>query len=215
VPASLAIISALLLYMTLPGKLTIGPGWVIPALEGALLIPLTVRAPIAVLFIVGVDWRAVAHATFLPELRSDRSYVAALIAVFGTTISPYLFFWQSSEEVEEEHGREDAVDQPHLRAMRVDVFSGMVSAVLVMFAIQVAAAVTLGAHGATTIQTADLAARALEPLAGRLASLSSPRRSSAPVPWPYRCSRDRPPTCSPRPSGGEGLWRTLRSAPGF
>jgi Mn2+/Fe2+ NRAMP family transporter len=126
---------------------------------------------IAVLFIVRVDWREVVHATFLPNLRSDQSYIAALIAVFGTTISPYLFFWQSSEEVEEEHTRGDVVDRQHLRAMRVDVVSGMVSAVVVMFAIQVAAAVTLGAHGATTIQSADQAARALEPVAGRLASL--------------------------------------------
>src|SRR5207253_581368 len=118
-----------------------------------------------------VNWGAVAHATFLPKLQGDRSYIAALIAVFGTTISPYLFFWQSSEEVEEEHNRRDAVDSAHLRACRVDVVSGMLSAVVVMFAIQVAAAATLGAHGATNIQSADQAARALEPLAGRLASL--------------------------------------------
>src|SRR5207302_3845317 len=90
---------------------------------------------VAVLFIVKVDWGAVAHATFLPRLQGDRTYIAALIAVFGTTISPYLFFWQSSEEVEEERDRPGAVDAAHLRACRVDVVSGMLSAVVVMFAI--------------------------------------------------------------------------------
>ena len=143
---------------------------------------------------VRVVWRAVAHAPFLPELRSDRSYIAALIAVFGTTISPYLFFWQSSEEVEEEHGREDAVDQPHLRAMRVDVVSGMVSAVLVMFAIQVAAAATLGAHGATTIQRPTKQPEPSSHWLDASRHFSSPRGSLAPVPWPCRCSRDPPPT---------------------
>jgi NRAMP (natural resistance-associated macrophage protein)-like metal ion transporter len=171
---------------------------------------------IAVLFIVRVDWRGVAHSTFLPKLQSDRSYIAALIAVFGTTISPYLFFWQSSEEVEEEHGRGDAVDLPHLRAMRVDVVSGMVSAVVVMFAIQVAAASTLGAHGATTIQSADQAARALEPLAGRLASLLfavgivGTGALAVPV-----LAGSTAYALSEAFRWREGLWRTFRTAPGF
>src|SRR2546430_1728323 len=71
---------------------------------------------IVVLFIVRVDWGAVAHATFLPKLQSDRSYIAALIAVFGTTISPYLFSWQSSEDVEQEHSIRHPVDWAPLRA---------------------------------------------------------------------------------------------------
>jgi Mn2+/Fe2+ NRAMP family transporter len=171
---------------------------------------------IVVLFIVRVDWRAVAHATFVPRLQSDRSYIAALIAVFGTTISPYLFFWQSSEEVEEEHSRGDEVDSAHLRACRVDVVSGMVSAVAVMFAIQVAAAATLGAHGATTIQTADQAARALEPLAGRLASLlfAAGIVGTGALAVPVLAGSTAY-ALSEAFRWREGLWRTLRTAPGF
>jgi Mn2+/Fe2+ NRAMP family transporter len=171
---------------------------------------------IAVLFIVRVDWRAVAHATFLPRLQGDRSYIAALIAVFGTTISPYLFFWQSSEEVEEEHSRQDPVDSAHLRACRVDVVSGMVSAVVVMFAIQVAAAATLGAHGATTIQTADQAARALEPLAGRLASLlfAAGIVGTGALAVPVLAGSTAY-ALSEAFRWREGLWRTFRTAPGF
>jgi len=171
---------------------------------------------IAVLFIVHVDWRAVAHATFLPKLQSDRTYIAALIAVFGTTISPYLFFWQSSEEVEEEHGRADVVDSAHLRACRVDVVSGMLSAVIVMFAIQVAAAVTLGAHGATNIHSADQAARALEPLAGRLASLlfAAGIVGTGALAVPVLAGSTAY-ALSEAFRWKEGLWRTLRTAPGF
>jgi len=171
---------------------------------------------IVMLFIVRVDWRTVAHATFVPKLQSDRSYIAALIAVFGTTISPYLFFWQSSEEVEEEHSRGDAVDSAHLRACRVDVVSGMVSAVVVMFAIQVAAAATLGAHGATTIQTADQAARALKPLAGHLASLlfAAGIVGTGALAVPVLAGSTAY-ALSEVFRWREGLWQTFRSAPGF
>jgi NRAMP (natural resistance-associated macrophage protein)-like metal ion transporter len=171
---------------------------------------------IVVLFIVRVDWGAVAHATFLPKFHGDRSYIAALIAVFGTTISPYLFFWQSSEEVEEEHNRGDAVDSSHLRACRVDVVSGMVSAVVVMFAIQVAAAATLGAHGATTIQTADQAARALKPVAGRLTSLlfAAGIVGTGALAVPVLAGSTAY-ALSEAFHWTEGLWRTLRTAPGF
>ena len=163
-----------------------------------------------------VNWGAVAHATFLPKLQGDRSYIAALIAVFGTTISPYLFFWQSSEEVEEEHNRRDAVDSAHLRACRVDVVSGMLSAVVVMFAIQVAAAATLGAHGATNIQSADQAARALEPLAGRLASLlfAAGIVGTGALAVPVLAGSTAY-ALSEAFRWKEGLWRTLRTAPGF
>jgi Mn2+/Fe2+ NRAMP family transporter len=135
---------------------------------------LSLAAYVAVLFAVDVDWGAVGRHTFVPSMRFDRTHLAALIAILGTTISPYLFFWQCSEEVEEEIEHHDPPDPPgdeQILAMRVDVVGGMVSAVAVMFAIMVASAVTLGAHGATTVQTADQAARALRPLAGSVASL--------------------------------------------
>lgn len=133
---------------------------------------LSLVAYIAVVASVHVPWGTVLHRTFVPALHSNRRFLAGMIAIFGTTISPYLFFWQASEEVEEEQARgENAqVATRHLRAMRLDVLAGMVAAVAIMFAIMVASAVTLGAHGITSIATADQAARALRPFAGNLSS---------------------------------------------
>jgi Mn2+/Fe2+ NRAMP family transporter len=96
----------------------------------------------------------------------------ALTAIAGTTISPYLFFWQAAEEVEEREDRPtSAVDRRHLIAMRIDVWTGMLSGVGTMFAIMCTAAVTLGASGSVNIGTAEQAADALEPLAGSFAKL--------------------------------------------
>jgi NRAMP (natural resistance-associated macrophage protein)-like metal ion transporter len=126
---------------------------------------------IAALFAVNVDWGEVIRSTLVPTMVWDGPHVAALIAIFGTTISPYLFFWQTSEEVEERETSHVRVDAGHLRDMRVDILSGMGSAVVVMFAIMVTSGGTFGAHGSTTVQTADQAAQALKPIAGNLASL--------------------------------------------
>ncbi len=127
---------------------------------------------IAVLFVIDVNWGSVLRQTFIPRISWNRSEIAMLIAILGTTISPYLFFWQASEEVEEKQlEKKHAVDREHLSLMRADVLAGMASAVLVMFAIMVASAATLGKHGVTTVQTAQQAAEALRPIAGRLASL--------------------------------------------
>ena len=129
---------------------------------------------VAVLFIIQVSWGDVAQHTFVPQLHFNKTEIAALIALFGTTISPYLFFWQTSEEVEElaEHGAETVTETAnHLRAMRGDVMAGMSSGVFVMFAIMVTSAATLHKGGITSIGTADEAAQALEPLAGSLAKL--------------------------------------------
>jgi NRAMP (natural resistance-associated macrophage protein)-like metal ion transporter len=120
---------------------------------------------------VNVDWGAVLDHAAVPDLVGGAAGIGALIAVFGTTVSPYLFFWQASEEVEEEieHGEVGAVlSDGHVRAMRVDVISGMVSAVAVAFVIVVVAASTLHRAGITTVATAQQAADALRPLAGDL-----------------------------------------------
>ena len=137
---------------------------------------LSLLAYIAVLFVVDVDWHEVIRQTLVPTMTWDRTHVAALIAILGTTISPYLFFWQASEEVEEmeqsgAQGTSTPLDTGHLRHMRQDVLTGMASAVVVMFSIMVAAGATLGKEGVTTIQTADQAAQALKPIAGQFASL--------------------------------------------
>ena len=141
---------------------------------------------VGVLAVVTVDWPAVLRATVLPTLRLDRPYLAALVALFGTTISPYLFFWQAGEEVEEETkaGAGDAaafLDSGHVRAMRGDVVGGMASAVGVAFAIMVATAVTLHPKGITTITTAEQAAPARRPGAGPAAARRCPRGIRGPA----------------------------------
>ncbi len=135
---------------------------------------LSLLAYVAMLFVVKIDVVQVVRNTFLPTVPRTSTEVAALIAICGTTISPYLFFWQTSEEVEEldKPGSGAAIlDTGHMRHMRQDVLAGMGSAVLVMWAIMVASGATLGVHGVKTVRTAAEAAQALEPLAGRFASV--------------------------------------------
>jgi NRAMP (natural resistance-associated macrophage protein)-like metal ion transporter len=132
---------------------------------------LSILAYVVELLVVGVDWSQVATG-LVPTFSTSRDSVEAIVAIFGTTISPYLFVWQAGEEVEERRARGlRRLDVSQIRAMRVDVISGMSAGVLVMFAIMVTSASTLGAGHARSIQTAQQAARALEPLAGRFASL--------------------------------------------
>jgi len=128
---------------------------------------------VAMLFIIKVRWLDVLNGLLVPHFRFTRTELAAMIALFGTTISPYLFFWQTAEEVEErtDHPGKFAEGSTHLQAMRGDVFSGMASGVFVMFAIMVAAAATLHKNGITQIGSAEQAAQALEPLAGSMAKL--------------------------------------------
>jgi NRAMP (natural resistance-associated macrophage protein)-like metal ion transporter len=129
---------------------------------------------VVVLFVVDIAWSEVLNDLFVPRIGFERDQLAALIAIFGTTISPYLFFWQAGEEIEERARPENGSgvdDVAHLKAMRGDVAAGMFSGVFVMFAIMVTSASTLGANGITDISTAEEAAQALEPFAGRFAEL--------------------------------------------
>jgi NRAMP (natural resistance-associated macrophage protein)-like metal ion transporter len=135
---------------------------------------LSLFAYIGVLAVVHVDWSAVAINLVIPHVAAKKEYLAGLVAIFGTTISPYLMFWQCSAETEEtadRKGRPRRVTHREILGMRVDVIAGMAAAVVIMFAILVVAASTLGAHGVTNIGTADQAARALKPLAGDFAGL--------------------------------------------
>jgi NRAMP (natural resistance-associated macrophage protein)-like metal ion transporter len=119
------------------------------------------------------DWAAVLHATFVPHVEWSGGYWATLVGILGTTISPYLFFWQASQEVEEEReqgeltveSRRGATDA-ELRKSRNDVVTGMFFSNLIMFFIILTTAATLHAQGKTTIATAQAAAEALRPLAG-------------------------------------------------
>jgi NRAMP (natural resistance-associated macrophage protein)-like metal ion transporter len=147
------------------------------------LLCIALLAYIAMLFIVKVNWVDVARASFVPHLSFGSSYVALLVAILGTTISPYLFFWQSMHRLEEmrdepEGGSEpqplpkredDAAEKKQWRS-RFDVFFGMGFSNIVMFAIIVTTAATLGKHGKHNVQSAADAASALKPIAGRFAS---------------------------------------------
>lgn len=127
---------------------------------------------------IKINWSEVMTRTFWPQWQWNFDYILILVGVFGTTISPYLFFWQASEEVEEEivegrnsiKKREGATGE-EIKDMREDVFIGMLFSNLSMFFIILVAGSTLFANGILDIQTAEQAASALKPLAGQWAYL--------------------------------------------
>lgn len=136
-------------------------------------------AYVATAFVVRVPWGEALRSTVLPRVSFGPDAVRALVAVLGTTISPYLFFWQASEEVEEEQstpGEEPLRRAPEqapaqLRRIRVDTYVGMAFSNLVAYFVILTAAATLNAAGRTDIATAAQAAEALRPVAGPFASL--------------------------------------------
>ena len=138
---------------------------------------MTLFAYVGTIFLVDVPWSEVARGTLLPSVRFDSAYLVTLVAVFGTTISPYLFFWQASQEVEEQRaapGQEPLIVAPgqagrNLRRIAVDTYIGMGFSNLVAFFIMLTTAVTLHVHGVTDIQTSAQAAEALRPIAGEFA----------------------------------------------
>ena len=133
---------------------------------------LSLLAYVAVLFVAQVDWQQVAFSTLIPSFDFSRLSFELLIALAGTTISPYLFFWQAAEEVEENKGiKMRRVRLSNLQAMRGDVFAGMFTGVFIMFAIMATSAATLNAQGLTQVASAADAALALKPIAGEFASL--------------------------------------------
>ena len=136
---------------------------------------LSLFAYVATAFFVKISWHEVVRATVLPQLSWSKDYLTGLIAVLGTTISPYLFFWQASQEVEDlkstrgekplKRARRQATAQ--LGRIRIDTYFGMALSNAVAFFIILTTAATLHAHGQTDVSTAAQAAQALAPLAGR------------------------------------------------
>jgi Mn2+/Fe2+ NRAMP family transporter len=141
------------------------------------LLTLALLAYVATVFVVKVPWSEVFYQTLMPSLSLKADYLIAIVAVFGTTISPYLFFWQASQEVEDQRaapGEEPLVKAPEqarlqLRRIQIDTYVGMGFSNLVAFFIMLTAVVTLHLHGITDIQTSADAAQALRPLAGDFA----------------------------------------------
>ena len=133
---------------------------------------------VGVVFLVHISWRAGVRSTFVPHVALNRDFMMAVIAVLGTTISPYLFFWQASQEVEEvkiNRGEKALKQAPaqasvQLNRIRTDTYVGMAFSNVVAFFIILTAASTLHVHGITDVATCAQAATALTPIAGRFAT---------------------------------------------
>ena len=131
---------------------------------------------VAVVFSIHVPWAEALKNAIIPSIEFNSTYLTVIIAVLGTTISPYLFFWQASEEVEDEEDAIDAhplIDYPEeapsqFARIRKDTIIGMAFSNMIAFFIILSTAVTLHLHGKTDIETAAQAAEALRPIAGEL-----------------------------------------------
>ena len=131
---------------------------------------------VAVVFVAQVSWGQALVGTLVPRFTFDKDHAMALVAIFGTTISPYLFFWQAGQEVEEQHRRHvkplhvsPRGAGPELARIRTDTLVGMGFSHLTALFIIIATAATLHAHGVTQITSAAQAAEALRPIAGQFA----------------------------------------------
>ena len=125
-------------------------------------------------FIVHPDWAAVARHTFIPSIRLDKDFLSILVAILGTTISPYLFFWQATmeaEDIEHKQKKRIFVNKRMLDDMKTDVNSGMFFSNLVMYFVILTAGVVLYGAGVKQIDTVEQAAHSLKPLAGQLSYL--------------------------------------------
>jgi NRAMP (natural resistance-associated macrophage protein)-like metal ion transporter len=138
---------------------------------------LSLFAYVATVFVVHVPWGEVGWSFVAPSLSLKTDYIVAVVAVLGTTISPYLFFWQAGEEVEDEEERPEATPlkrapqqaPAELSRIRIDTYLGMALSNLIALFIIITTAATLNAHGVTDIQTSSQAAEALRPIAGAFA----------------------------------------------
>ena len=138
---------------------------------------LSLLAYVGVAFAAHIDWLAAFRATVWPTIHWSKDYVTTVVAILGTTISPYLFFWQAAQEVEEI--KRVSADKPlriaptqaqaQIVRLRVDTFVGMGFSNLIAFFMILATAATLHVHGTTSIETTSQAAQALRPIAGQFA----------------------------------------------
>ncbi len=138
---------------------------------------LSLLAYVATALVIDMPWGTVAYHTFVPSVVWNEDYIVGLVAVLGTTISPYMFFWQSSQEAEDERVAPDeaplreAPEQAlaQMKRMRIDTYLGMAYSNIISLFIIVTTAATLNANGITDIETSAQAALALRPLAGPFA----------------------------------------------
>jgi NRAMP (natural resistance-associated macrophage protein)-like metal ion transporter len=168
------------------GLYTLGFGIICIILEVAVSYPrysailkwttLSLFTYVAVAIVAQIPWPQALMSLVVPRIQWNAAYATAFVAILGTTISPYLFFWQSSQEVEEQRRRHvkplyrtPRKAGPELKRIRTDTLVGMAFSNMVALAIVFATAATLNAHGTTTIETSSQAAEALRPIAGQFA----------------------------------------------
>ena len=140
---------------------------------------LTLFAYVGTVFASHVPWGEVLHGTFVPKLEISQNYLLLIVAIFGTTISPYLFFWQAAQEVEELKVQRGGASlhklpegaQQHLQRINIDTALGMAFSNIIAFFIMLTTAVTLYTHGVHDIQTSAQAAEALRPIGGEFTFL--------------------------------------------
>ena len=134
---------------------------------------LSLFAYLATAIIVGGNWNQIFSATIIPNIEFTPAFAMMFVAIFGTTISPYLFFWQASEEAEEDVAKhkikeigkgKPKISKKEIKLMRQDTAIGMAFSQLIMWSIMITTAGSIHAHGVSDIQTADQAAKSLEPL---------------------------------------------------
>lgn len=138
---------------------------------------LALLAYVATVLMIKLPWGQVVHDAVFPKMSWQPAYITTVVAIFGTTISPYLFFWQASQEVEDLRADPDAralryaesQAPKHLKRIKIDTIVGMGFSNLVALSIMLTAAATLGAHGITNIESSAQAASALRPIAGNFA----------------------------------------------
>ena len=169
-----------------PGLYTLLFGIVCIALEVGLSYPqysavlkwatLSLFTYVAVVIVAHVPWGHALRSLIVPELQFNAAYATAFVAILGTTISPYLFFWQAGQEIEEQHRHHakplcitPKAAGPELKRIRIDTLTGMAFSTLISLAIVFATAATLHANGVRDIATSSQAAEALRPIAGQFA----------------------------------------------
>ena len=168
-----------LLYSVLFGVVSVIVAVFVPYRQYAQLLKwtaLVLLVYVATAFVGHVQWRSALAGTLIPTVSLSTGYMTALTAVFGTTISPYLFFWQASQEVQEQEAAagETALKRApeqapaQLELMRADTYLGMAISNVIAFFIMLDTGAILHAHGVTDIQSAAQAAEALRPLGGEL-----------------------------------------------
>jgi NRAMP (natural resistance-associated macrophage protein)-like metal ion transporter len=173
---------SVLLYSVVFGLLSVIVAVFVPYRQFAQLLKwsaLVLLVYVATAFVVHVQWQSVLARAFIQPFHYQRVYMTSLTAVFGTTISPYLFFWQASQEVQEQEAAEGekalkrAPEQAsaQLESMRTDIYIGMAISDVIAFFIILDTGAILRAHGVTDIQTAAQAAEALRPRGGELTFL--------------------------------------------